>query len=576
MADTSNRNAAGFRRRLALCFASAVLALAGMPAFAQTSVVNRATVTPPAGVANPGTTCAASGGAYNADGNQECSASDTDSVAAPLLNLTKAHTGDFTVGANGVYTLQASNTGTAPTTGTITVTDVLPASLTFVSATGAGWTCAEAPAQTVTCTSTTPIAAGSPATPTLGAPITLTVAVAAAAAPSVINTARASGGGDDTCPAAPAATLARCSPSDTTTVNQALINATKSAINVTGPSAAAVYTVNYTVTVSNTGTAAGTYGTLIDTPVFPANTSITGASWTTTGAGAPAGGSSTASGPYQLAPAATAIAVGATHSYNVSITFIYTNSALPTVCAATPTPGSGLYNDASLPPGQETSTTDNAVCLNPPSPPAPLMTVDKTASTATYATPNQIVNYSYLVTNTGNVSISAIAVADDRIATVTCPVTTLAPGADTTCTGSYTITQADLDNGTVTNIAVANGTPAGGTLTPPTDTVTITATQTPSQTLTKVLSNDSTGGTAAVGDVLTYTVTLTNTGNTTLTGVVVSDPKITPNSITCASVAPSGTCILSGAYTVLQADADAGTLQNMATATSALCPVGGA
>ena len=35
----------------------------------------------------------------------------------------------------------------------------------------------------------------------------------------------------------------------------------------------------------------------------------------------------------------------------------------------------------------------------------------------------------------------------------------------------------------------------------------------------------------SVGDVLTYTVTMTNTGNTTLTGVVVSDSKITPNTI---------------------------------------------
>ncbi len=97
----------------------------------------------------------------------------------------------------------------------------------------------------------------------------------------------------------------------------------------------------------------------------------------------------------------------------------------------------------------------------------------------------------------------------------------------------------------------------------------------PAQTLIKAVTNDSTGGTAAVGDVLEYTITLTNTGNTTLTGVVVNDSKISPNSITCASVAPGGTCVLVGTYTVLQSDADAGTIQNVATVTSPLCPAGG-
>ena len=78
----------------------------------------------------------------------------------------------------------------------------------------------------------------------------------------------------------------------------------------------------------------------------------------------------------------------------------------------------------------------------------------------------------------------------------------------------------------------------------------------------------------AVGDELTYTVTRTNTGNTTLANVVVSDALITPNSNTCASVAPGATCQLVGTYTVTQADADAGNIRNTAVVTSPVCPAG--
>ena len=61
--------------------------------------------------------------------------------------------------------------------------------------------------------------------------------------------------------------------------------------------------------------------------------------------------------------------------------------------------------------------------------------------------------------NAGNVTISGpITVSDDKIASVTCPAGDLAPGAVITCTASYTVTQADLNNGSVTNIATAAGT----------------------------------------------------------------------------------------------------------------------
>jgi len=107
-------------------------------------------------------------------------------TVAPDLSLTKTHTGNFAVGVQGVYVLTVSNAaGAGPTTDAITVTDTLPAGLSYVSGTGDGWTCS-ANGQEVTCTNPGPLAAGASSS------VTLTVGVAAAAVPSVSNSATVS------------------------------------------------------------------------------------------------------------------------------------------------------------------------------------------------------------------------------------------------------------------------------------------------------------------------------------------------------------------------------------------------
>ena len=112
-------------------------------------------------------------------------------VATQDLRLSKTHTGSFTVGVNGTFTLTPDNIlGALATTGVVTVVDTLPAGLTFVSGAGAGWVCGNL-AQVVSCTSSAVIAAGG-----TGTPITITVAVGAAALPSALNSAVVSGGGE--------------------------------------------------------------------------------------------------------------------------------------------------------------------------------------------------------------------------------------------------------------------------------------------------------------------------------------------------------------------------------------------
>src|SRR5205807_6780757 len=89
----------------------------------------------------------------------------------------------------------------------------------------------------------------------------------------------------------------------------------------------------------------------------------------------------------------------------------------------------------------------------------PALTLDKTG-TGTYSAVNDVLHYSYLVTNSGNVDLAGpFTVADDKSTDATCPaaVTSLAPGASVTCAATYAVTQADIDAGHVTNVATASG-----------------------------------------------------------------------------------------------------------------------
>ena len=51
-------------------------------------------------------------------------------------------------------------------------------------------------------------------------------------------------------------------------------------------------------------------------------------------------------------------------------------------------------------------------------------------------TAGDTIAYTFVVTNTGNVTLDSVAVDDPLVGAVSCPVTTLAPGASTTCTAT--------------------------------------------------------------------------------------------------------------------------------------------
>ena len=217
----------------------------------------------------------------------------------------------------------------------------------------------------------------------------------------------------------------------------------------------------------------------------------------------------------------------------------------------------------------------NADSATIPATQLPKISIDKTTTTTTYDSVGDTLTYSYLVTNTGNVTLSGpFTVSDDRALDESCPaLPSLAPGATITCSATDAVTQADLDAGFVTNTATGSGSftfhldAAPTTITSSADSVTIIATQLPKLTLDKTtptVTYDS------VGDTLTYSYLLTNTGNVTLAGpFTVSDDRATVTCPADTSLAPGHSVTCSATDTATQADLDAGFVTNTATAHAA-------
>jgi hypothetical protein len=90
------------------------------------------------------------------------------------------------------------------------------------------------------------------------------------------------------------------------------------------------------------------------------------------------------------------------------------------------------------------------------------LTLKVTATPGSFNQAGQMITYHYKVTNTGAGTLPSIAVTDPAVPGVSCPAPSLAPGTSQTCTGSHTITAADLTAGEVTSTATAAGTTANG------------------------------------------------------------------------------------------------------------------
>src|SRR3990172_2991241 len=175
--------------------------------------------------------------------------------------------------------------------------------------------------------------------------------------------------------------------------------------------------------------------------------------------------------------------------------------------------------------------------------------------------------YTYTLKNTGSGELAGPFTVTDSIATTNCSgaAASLAVGAETTCTGTYPITQADLDAGTVTNQATgyANGSPSVNS---PTEI--IYAAATPTLNLSKSASPIAA---SSAGTNITYTYTLGNTGNVTLISpYTVADNKIAGVNCSGAAspLAPGATTTCTASYSITDADINNGSVVNQAVASA--------
>ncbi|KQB42627.1 PKD domain-containing protein [Flavobacterium aquidurense] len=194
-----------------------------------------------------------------------------------------------------------------------------------------------------------------------------------------------------------------------------------------------------------------------------------------------------------------------------------------------------------------------------------------------------IINYGFIVKNTGNVILSNIEIADPMLGTGKIVVTpnVLAPGQIGNANASYTVTPADVVQGEVINTAlVISDAPDGtqvtdisdsddGTLLGDDDNTGINLNTVPAVSVIKtaVFNDENKNGYAEIGETITYHFSVTNTGNILLVNVVVKDPKpgvtITGGPIILVQNQTDNETF-TGTYFLTSADIDAGSVENQA------------
>lgn len=306
-------------------------------------------------------------------------------------------------------------------------------------------------------------------------------------------------------------------------------------------------TIGYTITVKNTGNV-----TLNSVTVTDANATL---------------------GACSVVTPAT-LAVGA--SFTCAATHVVTNAdfaagKVDNVAAASGTSVAGTSAGAS----SSSTLLANSNLVTVPLVAAPSLNVVKALNGAAPAKTGDVITYSIMVTNSGNVDLTGVTVTDANATVGTCaPVVpaALAIGASITCAATHVTTDADFAAGKVDNVAAASGNFGGGNgnVTGNSNLVTVPLTFAPQISVVK----QQVGGLPTkLGGFIHYTIAVTNTGNVNLHNVTIVDDNATITDCDMANPAPVlniGQTITCAAKHALTAkDVEAGKVVNVATATSA-------
>ena len=193
--------------------------------------------------------------------------------------------------------------------------------------------------------------------------------------------------------------------------------------------------------------------------------------------------------------------------------------------------------------------------------------ITKTATPTEGVKVGDKVTYTVKVTNSGNVKVTGLALADDH-GTPAGFTTTLEAGEDTgDITYTYTVTQADIDAGEIVNVVTATATAVRGE-NPATVTASATVKAEDAAAELEITKTATPIDGVKVGDTVTYTVEVTNSGNVKVTGLTLADDHGTPTGFATELEAGANTGAITYTYTVTQADVDAGEIVTVVTATA--------
>jgi fimbrial isopeptide formation D2 family protein/uncharacterized repeat protein (TIGR01451 family) len=209
---------------------------------------------------------------------------------------------------------------------------------------------------------------------------------------------------------------------------------------------------------------------------------------------------------------------------------------------------------------------------------APAVALVKSVTSGVIRQAGDLVSYGFAVTNTGNVTLDAVTVAETAFTgsgadvVPVCSDDEIAPTETVDCSATYEVTQADVDAGRIDNTAIARATaPSGAVVSSAASSAAVVIGAAPGIALVK--SSDVAD--LVVDEEVTYSFVVTNTGNVTLQDVEITEGLFTGSGalsdVECAdgasNLGPDDQLICEATYVITQADVDAGELSNTAVAT---------